>query len=236
VALVGAGFRIEHGDAAVGVAVGGEHLFRRNVDRDVRRRAEPVGRVAVVALALLADLQHELAVHRELEQLAVLLAVAGEPDEVVVVDEDAVLVLRPFIARSGTTPVAQQVARRVEQQHRRRGLAAFCSGGVNSAARSRGVSVSGRCTTQMRSYLSVAMPATWPRIQLFGSGFGQEASTWKRGTSSASAGVPSNATSTAAMMRFVMFPPILGESRCMIPKSGTPISEKIMLHEQPRAR
>src|SRR5262245_46984125 len=34
----------------------------------------------------------------------------------------------------------------------------------------------------MRSYLSVAMPDTCPRIQLLGSGFGQKGSTWNRGT------------------------------------------------------
>jgi hypothetical protein len=37
----------------------------------------------------------------------------------------------------------------------------------------------------MRSYLSVAMPATWPSSQLFGNGFGQNGSTWNCGTSSA---------------------------------------------------
>jgi hypothetical protein len=67
VALVVAGFGIEHYDAPVGVAVRGKHLLRRDVDRNVRRRAESRGRVAVVAFALLANLQHELAVHGELE-------------------------------------------------------------------------------------------------------------------------------------------------------------------------
>src|SRR5689334_19924179 len=33
----------------------------------------------------------------------------------------------------------------------------------------------------MRSYLSVAMPETWPSSQLFGSGFGQNGSTWNWG-------------------------------------------------------
>src|SRR5215472_15940099 len=98
VALVVAGFGIEHRDAPVGVAVRGKHLLRRDVDRNVRRRAESRGRIAVVALALLADLQHELAVHGELEELPVLLAVAGEPDEIVAVDKNPVLALRPLKA------------------------------------------------------------------------------------------------------------------------------------------
>ena len=124
VALVGASLGIEHDHPAIAVAVGGEHLLGGDVDRDVGRRAEPLGRVAVVALPLLADLQHELAVHGELEQLPVLLAVAGEPDEIVVVDEDTVLALGPLVARARAAPVTDQVAGLVEQQHRRRGDAA----------------------------------------------------------------------------------------------------------------
>jgi hypothetical protein len=84
VSLVGANLGIEHHHPAVGVAVGSEHFLRRDIDRDVGGRAKPLGRIAVVALALLADLQDELAVHGEFEQLPIPLAVAGEPDEVVV--------------------------------------------------------------------------------------------------------------------------------------------------------
>ena len=124
-ALVGAGLGIEHDHAAVGVAVGHEHFLRGDVHRNVGRRAQPLGRIAVVALPRLADLQDELAVHGELEELAVLLAVAGKPDEIVVVDEDAVLALGPLIALPRSAPVAEQVAGLVEHQHRRSGNAAF---------------------------------------------------------------------------------------------------------------
>ena len=71
VSLVGAGLGIEHHHPAVGVAVGSEHFLRRDIDRDVGGRAKPLGRIAVVALALLANLQDELAVHGEFEQLPV---------------------------------------------------------------------------------------------------------------------------------------------------------------------
>jgi hypothetical protein len=91
VAFVIASLGIEHDHTPVGVAVRGEHLLRRDVNRDVRRRAEARGRIAVVALSL----QHELTVHGELEELPVLLAVAGEPDEIVAVDENPVLTLWP---------------------------------------------------------------------------------------------------------------------------------------------
>jgi hypothetical protein len=72
-------------------------------------------------LPLLADLQDELAVHGELQQLPVALAVAGEPDEIVVVDEDAVLACGPLIALPRSAPVADQVAGLVEHQHGRSG-------------------------------------------------------------------------------------------------------------------
>src|SRR6516165_3170244 len=130
VALVVAGFGIEHRDAPVGVAVRGKHLLRRDVDGNLRWRAESRGRIAVVALALPADLQHELALYGELEELAVLLAVAGEPDEIVAVDENPVLALRPLKALAGAAPVAEQIAGLVEYQHRRRGNAALGFGWV----------------------------------------------------------------------------------------------------------
>src|SRR5262249_59688653 len=74
----------------------------------------------------------------------------------------------------------------------------LASGGLCSAARSRGVSDAGRCTTQMRSYLSVAMPETCPSSQLFGSGFGQNGSTWNCGTAVWAKAGPATSTSTAA--------------------------------------
>src|SRR5262245_55542053 len=106
-APVSAGFA--NRDAAVGVAVRGIDLLRRDVDGDVRRRAEAGCGIAVVTFPLLADLQHEFAVHRELEELPILLAIAGKPDEVGVVDEDAVLVLRPLKAGAQAAPVADQI-------------------------------------------------------------------------------------------------------------------------------
>ena len=64
----------------------------------------------------------------------------------------------------------------------------FERGGVSAAPFSSSVSERGRWMTQMWSLESTVMPPTWPRIQLFGSGFGQDASTAKVGTSPASAG------------------------------------------------
>ena len=66
--LVGAGLGIEDDDAAVAVAVGDVDLVGRRIDLDIRRAAEPVGVVAAAGLALLADLQQELAVAGEFQQ------------------------------------------------------------------------------------------------------------------------------------------------------------------------
>ena len=70
--LVGAGFGIEHRHPAIAVAIGGKHFLGRDVDRNVGGRAEPVGGIAVVCLARLADLQDEFSLPGELEQLSFL--------------------------------------------------------------------------------------------------------------------------------------------------------------------
>src|SRR6186713_1928670 len=58
-------------------------------------------------------------------------------------------------------------------------------GGVNAAPFSSSVSERGRWITQTWPCASTVMPPTWPRIQLFGSGFGQEGSTANVGMSPA---------------------------------------------------
>src|SRR4030095_6141656 len=61
----------------------------------------------------------------------------------------------------------------------------FERGGVRAAPFSSSVSERGRWITQIWPCASTVMPPTWPRIQLFGSGFGQDASTAKVGMSPA---------------------------------------------------
>ena len=97
--LVSARLRIEHDDPVVRIAVCREHLLRCNVDRDVGRRAEPFGGIAIVAVTLLTDLQDKLAIYCELEELAILLAVTGEPDKIIVINEDTVFAFRDNRAR-----------------------------------------------------------------------------------------------------------------------------------------
>ena len=51
-------------------------------------------------------------------------------------------------------------------------------GGLSVAPFSSSVSERGRCSTQTWSFESAATLATWPKIQLLGSGLGQKGSTW----------------------------------------------------------
>src|SRR5215207_2070234 len=138
VALVLPGVRVEHDDAVVPVPVSYIDLVRLLVDEHVGRLAKEL-RVRVAARqAGSADLQQELALRRELEHLVVGGSVARDPDVAVVVDEDAVLVRRPFVARAPddrihargrhtrgrTAPRAKHVPVGVEFHHRRRPPAA----------------------------------------------------------------------------------------------------------------
>ena len=125
VPLVLAGIGIEHDDAAVAVAVGHVDLVGLGVDADVGRTPQPRRVVAAAERAGAADLQQERAVARELQDLAVTLPVAPDPDVVQVVDEDAVLLVRPLVAVAGTAPGLDDVALLVELDHRRRRHAAL---------------------------------------------------------------------------------------------------------------
>src|SRR5207244_13467273 len=96
--LVAARGGVEDDDAVVGVAVGDVELVRRWIDAGVGGPAQVV-RVRIVSTgARLADLQEEAPRASELEDMAVLAAVAGEPHVVLMVDEDAVLAGRPVVA------------------------------------------------------------------------------------------------------------------------------------------
>src|SRR5450432_4287230 len=78
----------------------------------------------------------------------------------------------------------------------------FERGGVSAAPFSSSVNERGRWNTQMCPCGSAVMPPTWPMIQLFGSGFGQDASTANFGTSPARAalGIAATPISMAAVM------------------------------------
>ena len=159
------------------------------VDFRVGGAAEPCGIGASGLRARLADLQHELSVLGEFQHLAVIVAVAADPDKPLVVDIDAVFVFEPVVALSRPAPGLAEDCRpgRIPAP-----AAPVCSiwlrGGLKLAAFSSSVSERGRWMTQMWSCASTATPAACPMIQLFGSVFGHDASTWNFGKSSAKAG------------------------------------------------
>ena len=117
-------------------------------------------------------------------------AVAANPDVALVVDEDSVIRLRPVVAFAGTAPVADEIARLVELEHRRRRRAAFrfhdtrpplgrrIGRGVVLHRFERGLP---RWTIQMWSFESTPTPMTLPSSQWLGSGFGHIGSTSNRG-------------------------------------------------------
>ena len=131
-ALERAGRGVEDGDATVAVAIRDEQLVGGRVHLDIGR-AVHVTRVGVpLAFARSADLQHELAVLRELQNLIVghwtqvldavgRAVVAGDPNEALMVDKDAMLALDPLVAGALAAPRPDEVPRRVEHDDGRGG-------------------------------------------------------------------------------------------------------------------
>src|SRR3954468_2291604 len=73
------------------------------------------------------------------------------------------------------------------------------SGGLACAPFSSSSKVAGRWMSQMLSWPSTAMPATWPRIQFSGSGFGQNGSGWDFGAACGATAVASGNAVAAAV-------------------------------------
>ena len=120
-----AGVGVEDRDAPVAVAVGDVDLVGLRIDVDLGRLSEIGEVVAPLALALRADLQQEPAVPGELENLRVVAAAARQPDVVQVVDEDAVLRLRPLVVVGRAAPGLDDVALLGELDDRRGRAAAL---------------------------------------------------------------------------------------------------------------
>ena len=89
--LVCPGVGVEDDDTPVSVPIGDKHFVGLRIDDDHRRSAHVLRVVAVDSHAGMADLQQEFPILGELQDLAVSVAVAGQPDVVLVVDRDAVL-------------------------------------------------------------------------------------------------------------------------------------------------
>ena len=107
------------------VTIGHIEFVCRLIDHHVGGAAGALDQT-VGLLGRLADRHEEFAVVGELQDHAVVLTVAAEPDIAFVVDEHAVLVLWPVIALGGfrSAPRLDHVARLVELDDRWRGVAA----------------------------------------------------------------------------------------------------------------
>src|SRR5262245_46935163 len=125
VPLVGAGRGVEHDDALVAVAVGDEQLVGLAIDHHVGGTPEMLGVVRSARRAGLADPHHELAVAGELEDVPAGLDIVADPDEVVVIDVDAVPIIAPGVARTIAAPALHDLAVLIELDHRRCRHAAF---------------------------------------------------------------------------------------------------------------
>ena len=120
VPLVGAGLGVEHNHAAISVPIRDEDFIGRSVHGNSGRLVDVFRIVAASGLAVSTDLQQKLSGLGEFQKVRVLLAVAGDPHVVFVVDEDAVLGIGPVVALPRTTPGLKEIPGLIEFQNRRR--------------------------------------------------------------------------------------------------------------------
>src|SRR2546427_6278374 len=153
VALVFAGIGIIHDDAMVAVPIGNIDFVRVLIDKDFCRKPEILDIITALTGGDFTNLHHELTVLVKLHDHTVVEvtqsprglalvgscaaarsasssagrsapAVAADPDVPFVIDSDAVVRLRPFMALSFTAPVAYQISGLIEFKNRRRRKAA----------------------------------------------------------------------------------------------------------------
>ena len=115
-----AGIGVNHSHAFVQIAVRDVCLICFRVDKNLGNATEVLRVIAAARLAGVAELSDELAVLRELQHLGIVRAVSADPHVAFVVDRDAVIRFGPLVALSRTAPVADQVARLIELENRRR--------------------------------------------------------------------------------------------------------------------
>ena len=130
VALDLAGVHVDDRDAVVAVAVGHVGFVGLLVERDLRDLVERPHVVAAGARVGEAELLDELAVLRELQDVAVVGAVAADEQVALAVGRDAVVRLGPLVALAGTAPRAHEVAFGDRTRDRRRRHAALGRGRI----------------------------------------------------------------------------------------------------------
>src|SRR5581483_325782 len=117
VAFEFAGIRVKHGHAFVEVSVGDIGFIGLWVNKDFGHFPEVLRVVAAAVFAQVAELREEAAVLSELQNVGVVRAVAADPDVAFVINGDAVVRLRPFVALSGAAPAPDQVAGLIELEY-----------------------------------------------------------------------------------------------------------------------
>jgi len=125
VPFVRAGRCIEYDDAVIEIAVGYVDLVCLRIDFRIGWTAETRNVIAVGLLARFADLQNEFSGTRELQVLAVKVAVSANPRKARRIDADAMLVLWPLIAVAWAAPSLEQISFAIKFHHRRSRPAAF---------------------------------------------------------------------------------------------------------------
>src|SRR4029077_17461794 len=175
---------VHHRHPPVAVAVGHVAFIGLRIDVDLRHTPEVLGIVAAGILALMAGLQHELAVLAEFEDLSIFCAITTEPNIALMVDKDAVHRFWPFVAFAWSAPRTDGVAVLIEREHRRR---------ATTARRDRRIELGAFFVVVQRLAATVDHPDVVLGIDRYpdghaeqpslGNGFGQSGSTSKIGTS-----------------------------------------------------
>ena len=176
-----AGRGVEDDDAVVEVAVGDIQLVGRGIDHHVGGASEL--RRVLLLLVIGPDLpicSTNFPARVNFRTIPSVMPLPADPDEVVVINEDAVLVGRPVVPWPGPPHACTTLPSWSNSTTEGAGLQHLTLG-VVEARFSRASRVPGRWLTQMWSCASTKIPPIWPKIHWFGSVFGHDGSIWNFG-------------------------------------------------------
>ena len=115
---------VEDNHPPVTITVGDIDFIGCGIRIDLRRPPEVEQVVTSVMSSLFADLQQELTLLVEFQNLRVGVSIAANPNVSLVIDGDAVITLRPFVSRAGTSPGVNEIPLRIKLEDGRCDLAA----------------------------------------------------------------------------------------------------------------
>ncbi len=111
---------VEHDHTAVPIAIGDKGFIGFRVDKNVGGSVDVLRVGVALALAARPKLLDELSLNRELQQHVVADAAATDPDDVPMVDENAVFCDGPVVSRRVAAPGIDKFSLGVELENRRR--------------------------------------------------------------------------------------------------------------------